>query len=206
MNKILLNPPYSQAKTKNLSHLSEISFIKESLEYMKTGGKLAAIIPQSTMIGKTKNDKNYKREILEKHSLETVITLNKDTFYGVGVNPCIAIFTAGIPQDEKKRVNFVNFTDDGYVVRKHIGLVGDGTEKSKKEYLLNVLNDYEDADTNFLVKSPITWEDEWLHSFFYYNEEIPTDEDFEKTIADYLSFEFDMKLHGRGYLFDDKTE
>ncbi|WP_317954845.1 MULTISPECIES: class I SAM-dependent DNA methyltransferase [unclassified Staphylococcus] len=206
ITKALINPPYSQAKTKNLSHLSEISFIKETLSLMKNGAKLAAIVPQSTMIGKTKNDKNYKREILENHSLDTVITLNKDTFYGVGVNPCIAVFTAGIPQDDKKRVNFVNFSDDGYVVRKHVGLVGDGTEKSKKEYLLNVLNDYEDADTNFLVKAPITWEDEWLHSFFYYNEEIPTDEDFEKTIADYLSFEFDMKLHGRGYLFDDETE
>ncbi|WP_232194128.1 class I SAM-dependent DNA methyltransferase [Mammaliicoccus sciuri] len=206
ITKALINPPYSQAKTKNLSHLSEISFIKETLALMKTGGRLAAIVPQSTMIGKTKNDKNYKREILENHTLETVITLNKDTFYGVGVNPCIAIFTAGIPQDDKKRVNFVNFSDDGYVVRKHVGLVGDGTEKSKKEYLLNVLSDYEDADTNFLVKSPITWEDEWLHSFFYYNEEIPTDDDFENTIADYLSFEFDMKLHGRGYLFDDETE
>ncbi|MDK7961497.1 adenine methyltransferase [Staphylococcus warneri] len=206
ITKALINPPYSQAKTKNLSHLSEISFIKETLSLMKNGAKLAAIVPQSTMIGKTKNDKNYKREILDNNSLETVITLNKDTFYGVGVNPCIAIFSAGIPQDDKKRVNFVNFSDDGYVVRKHVGLVGDGTEKSKKEYLLNVLNDYEDADTNFLVKAPITWEDEWLHSFFYYNEEIPTDEDFEKTIADYLSFEFDMKLHGRGYLFDDETE
>ena len=206
ITKALINPPYSQAKTKNLSHLSEISFIKETLSLMKNGAKLAAIVPQSTMIGKTKNDKNYKREILENHSLEAVLTLNKDTFYGVGVNPCIAVFTAGIPQDDKKRVNFVNFSDDGYVVRKHVGLVGDGTEKSKKEYLLNVLNDYEDAGTNFLVKSPITWEDEWLHSFFYYNEEIPTDEDFEKTIADYLSFEFDMKLHGRGYLFDDETE
>mgnify|MGYP001940385561 FL=1 len=206
ITKALINPPYSQAKTKNLSHLSEISFIKETLSLMKNGAKLAAIVPQSTMIGKTKNDKNYKREILENHSLEAVLTLNKDTFYGVGVNPCIAVFTAGIPQEDKKRVNFVNFFDDGYVVRKHVGLVGDGTEKSKKEYLLNVLNDYEDADTNFLVKAPITWEDEWLHSFFYYNEEIPTDEDFEKTIADYLSFEFDMKLHGRGYLFDDETE
>ncbi|MDU0476824.1 N-6 DNA methylase [Staphylococcus chromogenes] len=206
ITKALINPPYSQAKTKNLSHLSEISFINETLSLMKTGAKLAAIVPQSTMIGKTKNDKNYKRKILENHSLDTVITLNKDTFYGVGVNPCIAVFTAGIPQDDKKRVNFVNFSDDGYVVRKHVGLVGDGTEKSKKEYLLNVLNDYEDADTSFLVKSSITWEDEWLHSFFYYNEEIPTDEDFEKTIADYLSFEFDMKLHGRGYLFDDETE
>ncbi|QKH92075.1 class I SAM-dependent DNA methyltransferase [Staphylococcus capitis] len=206
ITKALINPPYSQAKTKNLSHLSEISFINETLSLMKSGAKLAAIVPQSTMIGKTKNDKNYKREILDNNSLETVITLNKDTFYGVGVNPCIAVFTAGIPQDDKKRVNFVNFSDDGYVVRKHVGLVGDGTEKSKKEYLLNVLNDYEDADTNFLVKAPITWEDEWLHSFFYYNEEIPTDEDFEKTIADYLSFEFDMKLHGRGYLFDDETD
>lgn len=206
ITKALINPPYSQAKTKNLSHLSEISFINETLSLMKTGSKLAAIVPQSTMIGKTKNDKNYKREILENHSLDTVITLNKDTFYGVGVNPCITIFTAGVPQYDKKRVNFINFSDDGYVVRKHVGLVGDGTEKSKKEYLLNVLNDYEDADTNFLVKSSITWEDEWLHSFFYYNEEIPTDEDFEKTIADYLSFEFDMKLHGRGYLFDDETE
>lgn len=206
ITKALINPPYSQAKTKNLSHLSEISFINETLSLMKSGAKLAAIVPQSTMIGKTKNDKNYKREILDNNSLETVITLNKDTFYGVGVNPCIAVFTAGIPQDDKKRVNFVNFSDDGYVVRKHVGLVGDGTEKSKKEYLLNVLNDYEDADTNFLVKSSITWEDEWLHSFFYYNEEIPTDEDFEKTIADYLSFEFDMKLHGRGYLFDDEVK
>lgn len=206
ITKALINPPYSQAKTKNLSHLSEISFIKETLSLMKNGAKLAAIVPQSTMIGKTKNDKNYKREILEDNSLETVITLNKETFYGVGVNPCIAIFTAGIPQDEKKRVSFINFSDDGYIVRKHVGLVGDGTEKSKKEYLLNVLNDYEDADTSFLVKSPITWEDEWLHSFFYYNEEIPNDEDFEKTIADYLSFEFDMKLHGRGYLFNDETK
>lgn len=206
ITKSLINPPYSQAKTKNLSHLSEISFIKESLSLMKPGGKLAAIVPQSTMIGKTKNDKNYKREILKNHSLDTVITLNKDTFYGVGVNPCIAVFTADTPQDDKKRVNFVNFADDGYAVRKHVGLAGDGTEKSKKEHLLNVLNDYDDADTNFLVKSPITWEDEWLHSFFYYNEEIPTNEDFEKTIADYLSFEFDMKLHGRGYLFDDETE
>lgn len=207
ITKALINPPYSQGKNKNLSHLSEISFIKETLSLMKKGGKLAAIVPQSTMTGgNKKEEKNYKREILENNSLETVITLNKETFYGIGVNPCIAIFAAGVPQDDKKRVNFVNFSDDGYVVHKHIGLVGDGTEKSKKEYLLNVLNDYEDADTKFLVKSPITWEDEWLHSFFYYNEDIPTDEEFEKTIADYLSFEFDMKLHGRGYLFNDETE
>jgi len=204
INKALINPPYSQAKTKKQSHLSEISFINRTLDLMKEGGKLAAIVPQSTMIGKNKDDKEYKKEILKNHSLDTVITLNNETFYGVGVNPCIAIFTSKVPHNEKKRVNFVNFSDDGYVVRKHIGLIGDGTEKSKKQYLLNVLNDYEDADTKFLVKSQVTPKDEWLHSFFYYNEEIPNDEDFEKTVADYLAFELDMKLHGRGYLFEDE--
>ncbi|WP_310989109.1 HsdM family class I SAM-dependent methyltransferase [Staphylococcus hominis] len=94
INKALINPPYSQAKTKKQSHLSEISFINRTLDLIKKGGKLAAIIPQSTMIGKTKTDKEYKKAILKNHSLETVITLNKETFYGVGVNPCIAIFTA----------------------------------------------------------------------------------------------------------------
>lgn len=55
-----------------------------------------------------------------------------------------------------------------------------------------------------MVKSTIQPEDEWLHSFYYFNDEIPTDADFEKTIADYLSFQFDMYTHGRGYLFDDE--
>lgn len=206
VNKILINPPYSQAKSKELHYLSEINFIKESLEMLNVGGKLCAIVPQSTMVGKTKEDRDKKRVILENHTLETVITLNKDTFYGIGTNPCIAVFTAGIPHNDKKRVDFVNFSDDGFIVRKHVGLVGDGTEKSKKDYLLDVLNGYLDADTSFIVKSTITPEDEWLHSFYYFNDTPPTIEDFKKTIADYLAFEFDMKSHGRGYLFDEQNE
>lgn len=206
ITKILINPPYSQAKTVNLHHLAEISFIKESLDMLTQGGKLCAIVPQSTMVGKTKKDKEKKKAILENHSLETVLTLNKDTFYGVGTNPCIAIFTAGIPHPENKRVNFVDFSDDGYVVRKHVGLVGDGTEKSKKDFLFDVLNDNVDADTNFIVKSTVTWEDEWLHSFYYFNETPPTAEDFMQAMADYMTFEFDMRSHGRGYLFDSNDE
>lgn len=39
---------------------------------------------------------------------------------------------------------------------------------------------------------------------YYFNEEIPSEEDFEKTMADYLTFEFNMITHGRGYLFEEK--
>ena len=35
-----------------------------------------------------------------------------------------------------------------------------------------------------MVETNIEPEDEWLHSLYYFNDEIPKEEDFEKTIAD----------------------
>lgn len=203
VNKILFNPPYSQGKTDK--SLTEINFIRHALDMLVIGGKLAVIVPLSTMVGKSKEEKEYKRKILESHTLEMVITLNKDTFHGVGTNTAIAIFEAGKPHDiAKKKVKFINFEDDGYIVRKHIGLLDDGTAKKKKNYLFDVINgNIDDVSTKFMVKSTIQHDDEWVHSFYYFNDEIPSESDFEKTIADYLSFQFDMYTHGRGYLFEE---
>ena len=202
VNKILFNPPYSQGKTGKT--LTEISFINHALDMLVKGGKLAVIVPQSTMVGKSKEEKEYKKKILEKNTLELVITLNKDTFHGVGTNPVIAVFEGGKPHPKTKKVKFINFEDDGYIVRKHIGLVDDGTADEKRKVLFDVINgDNEDYTTKYMVKSTIQSEDEWLHSFFYFNDEIPTDEDFEKKIAKYLTFKFDMYTHGRGYMFDE---
>ena len=52
-----------------------------------------------------------------------------------------------------------------------------------------------------MVKSRVEAHDEWLHSYLYYNDETPSEEDFEKTMADYLSFEFKMIANSKGYLF-----
>lgn len=201
INKILINPPYSQAKNEQTQHLSELSFIEKSLDFLNIGGKLCAIVPQSTMVGKNRHSKARKKNILKNHTLETVITLNKDTFHGVGVNPCLVVFKAGIPHPPNKRVAFINFEDDGYVVRKHVGLVGDGTEKGKREHLLEVLNGNEDDGTEFIVRTIIKDTDEWLHSFYYFNSEIPSEEIFHNTVAEYLTFKFSMTAQGKGYLF-----
>lgn len=203
VNKILFNPPYSQGKTDKT--LTEINFIRHALDMLVTGGKLAVIVPQSTMVGKSKEEKEYKKRILEKHTLDMVITVNKDTFYGVGTNPVIAVFEAGKPHDiERKKVKFINFEDDGFVVRKHIGLIDNGTAKKQRHFLFDVINgNRDDYSTKFMVKSPIQAEDEWLHSFYYFNDEKPSEADFEKTIADFLTFQFDMFTHGRGYLFEE---
>ena len=197
-----INPPYSQAKGKETAHLSEIGFIKHLLDGLVDGGRCVVIVPQSTMVGKTKEDKLIKKRILESHSLEGVITLNKSTFYGVGTNPCIAVFKAHEPHKTTKRCKFINFEDDGFIVSKHIGLVETTRAISQKVKLLNCWRDMEDAESKFLVKTTIEPEDEWLHSFYYFNDEISKEADFEKTIGDYLTFEFSMIMQGREYLFE----
>lgn len=189
-----INPPYSQAKNKETAHLSEICFIRHLLDGLADGARCAVIVPQSTMIGKTKEDKKVKQLILKQHTLEGVITLNKYTFYGVGTNPCIAVFTAHNPHPKNKYCKFVNYEDDGFVVNKHIGLVETERAKERKAHLLSCWLYDAPAETKFMVKTTIEAEDEWLHSFYYFNDELPSDEDFEKTMADYLTFEFNMIL------------
>ena len=57
---------------------------------------------------------------------------------------------------------------------------------------------------DYMVETIVEDSDEWLHSFYSYNDEIPTEQDFMNSIADYLTFEFNMVTHGRGYLFGQK--
>ena len=200
-----MNPPYSQGKVDK--NLTEISFTEHLCNSILKGGKVIVIIPQSAVTGKTKEEKAIKESILKKHTLEGVITLNKNTFYRVGTNPCIAIFTAGIPHDYKNKIcKFINFEDDGFEVQKHKGLIKTIHEKDRKEHLLKVWRGETEAETKFCVKTTIEAEDEWLHSFYYFNDEIPKEEDFEKTMADYLTFEFNMIMQGRDYIFKFKRE
>ena len=204
--KALINPPYSQAKTKETRHLSELSFIERALSLLDRKGRLAAIVPQSSMVGKTKEDKARKAKILSEHTLDAVITMNPDTFYGVGNHVVIALFTADVPHPETKKVAFINFKDDGYKVRQHLGLMGDGNEKSRRKHLLSVLNDGVADDTSFVVRSEVTATDEWQHSFFYFNDQPPTYEDFLATVADYVTWQVDMHSHGLGDLITPRVE
>ncbi len=201
----MMNPPYSQAKNSATAHLSELRFINHLLDSITRGGRVAVIIPVSAMIGKTRDDKIDKCDILRKHTLEGVISLNKNTFYRIGTVPCIAIFTAGESHPKSKRVKFINFEDDGYEVKKHVGLVETERAKDKKFYLLDCWRGkISDAPSKFMVTTTIEPSDEWLHSFYYYNDELPTENDFANTVADYLTFEFNMIAHGREYLFGAK--
>ena len=199
----MLNPPYSQG-TKEDPSLYEIAFTEHLLDSLLPNSRCAVIVQQSSVTGKTKEEQLIKESILKKHTLEGTIMLQKDTFYGIGVTPCIAIFTTGIPHNKEKVSKFINFEDDGFKVSPHIGLLETESAKDKKQHLLDVWFDRIETNTKFCVKTTVTADDEWLHSFYYFNDEIPIEKDFEKTVGDYLSFEFSMIMQGRKYLFDNE--
>ena len=196
-----MNPPYSQG-TKDDPSQYELSFLEHLLDSLTKGARAAVIVPQSSMTGKTKDEQAFKKSIMKKHTLEGVITCNGDTFYGVGVNPVIALFTAHEPHDPKKVCKFIDFREDGYEVRAHVGLIEGDSAKDKKQHLLDVWNGRTHASSKYCVETTVEPTDEWLHSFYYFNDEIPTDADFEKSIGDYLTFEFSMIMQNRDYLFE----
>lgn len=105
-----------------------------------------------------------------------------------------------------KICKFIDFRNDGYEVRAHIGLVEGDSAKDKRQHLLDVWNGRTKAASKFCVESTVKAEDEWLHSFFYFNDDIPAEMDFEKAIGDFLTFEFSMIMQNREYLFQQDGE
>lgn len=201
----MMNPPYSQGSKSNPQGY-ELSFVEHLLNSLSVGARCLVIVPQSSMTGKTKEEQTIKENILKYHTLEGVITLNTDTFYGVGTNPCIAIFTAHESHPKEHICKFIDFREDGYKVAPHIGLIETESAKDKKQHLLDVWFNRIKAPSKFCVETTVTSDDEWLHSFFYFNDETPSDKEFDKTISDYLSFEFSMIMNNRRYLFEEYEE
>lgn len=201
----MMNPPYSQGSKKNPG-LYELAFTEHLLNSVITGGRVIVIIPQSSVTGKTIEEQSLKKNILKKHTLEGVITLNKDTFYGVGTLPCIAIFKAGEPHPADKECKFIDFRDDGYRISPHIGLVQTEQAKDKNQHLLDVWFERIESESKFCVKTSVEAEDEWLHSFYYFNDEVPNGIEFEATIGKYLNFEFSMIMQNIEYLFENEND
>lgn len=201
----MLNPPYSQG-SKDKPEQYELSFAEHLLDSLVVGGRCAIIVPQSSMTGKTEEETLIKMNILKKHTLEGVITLSKETFYEVGTMPCIAIFTAGEPHPSEKMCKFINYEDDGFVVKRNVGLVETENSKDKKQHLIDVWFDKIESETKFCVKSRVEYSDEWLHSFYYFNDSVPVFKDFESVVGDYLSFEFSMIMRGKKVLFGENSQ
>ncbi|MBK1829607.1 N-6 DNA methylase [Verrucomicrobiaceae bacterium R5-34] len=119
---ILANPPFKgtideanvdpSLKSKVKTKKSELLFLMLMLRMLNQGGKCAVIVPDGVLFGASKAHIGVRRELIDKHQLEAVISLPSGVFKPyAGVSTAILIFTKGGRTDD---VWFYNVEQDGY--------------------------------------------------------------------------------------------
>lgn len=183
----LMNPPYSQKK----SDESEYHFIENMLDMLEEGGSGIVIVPIGKACSLDKSDVIYKRNILKKHTLLSVMKLNIQLFgNAASTHTCIMVFEAHRPHDkETTPVWLANWSEDGYEVLKHRGRVLTGDWKSIKNQWLR---DYraKTVRSSYSTIANLDEKDEWIvdaHIDTDYSE--LTVGNFMQSIQDYLAFQ-----------------
>lgn len=157
----VINPPYSMSKKRGQEKLHELNFALTTLNALKQHGRFAIIAPVSCFIGKDKVTLAYKKQILEKHTLEAVISMPDQLFYPVGAVTAIGIFTAHVPHSGTKKTWFYSLKDDGFEITNKQRLDINSLWADKKSNLLELFENktiIEGKSAYVTIKT----EDEWI--------------------------------------------
>ncbi|MBU1669241.1 SAM-dependent methyltransferase [bacterium] len=178
-----INPPYAQKG----EGLHELDFIYHTLNMLKTGGQLVAIVPMSCAIQAHKT----KNKLLRDHRLKAVMSMPDDLFSPVGVVTCIMVFEAHIPhnRDENYKSWFGYWKNDGYVKSKKFGRsdLNETWEDIKSTWLEGYREREVVAEQS--VKVQVGANDEWCaEAYLETDYSTLTEEDFAAEIKKYAIF------------------
>ena len=199
-NVFLLNPPYS-AKGKGLI------FVDEALSRMEKG--YGAVLIQENA-GSGQGDV-YAGRILKKNTLVASVHMPAGLFNGkASVQTAIYLFQVNRPHEEDDIVTFIDFSEDGYSRQNR--------KKSTQEVNLrntdHALERYDEVAAICLGKKPKTdyytesngkvirdtitlAGNDWTFNQHKKIDTTPTEEDFKKTVADYLAWKVSAILKGQ---------
>lgn len=183
----LLNPPY---KTK-ASDIEEFEFILNNLDALEPGGICIAIIPISCVIEKSVTAENLKKRVLEKHTLEAVLSMPEELFHNSKVNTvtCAVIITAKKPHPKGKKTWFAYCRDDGFVKIKNKGRIdARHTWENIKESWVTAYRNREVID-RFSLMREVNEKDEWcVEAYLETDYDKFVFDDYETTVKKYLMF------------------
>ena len=187
---LMLNPPYNDNKFKNYG----LEFVELGLSKMKKGSK--GIIITSSSAGQ--NENQTAKNILSKHTLIASIKMPNDLFKNadISVPTSIYVFSAKEPHNFNKTVRFIDFSNDGYKRTKRYTQSLDFPEQ-RYEDIKKIFNNGVNAKvnkslwelSNICVDDYITPNSgDWNFESHIKEEEL-NEEDFEKTIINYMNYE-----------------
>ena len=198
-NVFLLNPPYSAAG-------KGFNFVEEALSQMTTG--YACILIQDS--AGNGQGLPYTKRILKHNTLEASIKMPMGLFGNkASVSVYIFVFKVNRPHEEDDIVTFIDFSEDGYSRQNRkkstqdVNLRNtDHAEERYEEVLALVLGkkpktNYYTEENGKVIKDTISLEgNDWLYIQHQKLDTTPTEEDFKKTVANYLSFRVKNLLEG----------
>lgn len=195
-DRLLLNPPFSYDG-------NGMPFLEFGLNHMQPGGLAAIIVQDSAGSGKAAA---LNKRILKHHTLKASIKMPGDLFQpNAGVQTSIYILQAGIAHDFDNTVKFIDFRNDGYK-RTARGLNEQGSPDARYEDIVKIYK----AGTKAAL--PEAHEKLWDLEKIYVEDQIsnsgsdwnfeqhktidtsPSQEDFLKTVGNYLSWEVSQLL------------
>lgn len=198
-NVFLLNPPYS-APGKGLN------FVDEALSQMQTGYG-AVLIQENAGSGQ---GEAYAQHILKENTLLASIHMPADLFNGKSsVQTAIYLFKVNRAHETDDMVTFIDFSEDGYARQNR----KKSTQKVNLRNVDHALERYDEivaiclgkkpkteyyTEANGLViKDTITLNgDDWTFNQHKKIDTTPTEDDFKKTVADYLAWRVSAILKG----------
>ena len=184
----LLNPPY---KSNKKTDTDELEFVLNNLDYLSHGGSCVAIVPMQSALAQKGKVYELKKKLLEKHSLEAVLSMPNELFFNSKVNvvSCIMIFTAHKPHPKNKETYFGYYKDDGLVKRKGKGRIDafGHWEKIKEKWLSNYIN--RKRDPGLSINQVVTAKMEWVaEAYMETDYSILNENLFIEEVKKYLSY------------------
>jgi type I restriction-modification system DNA methylase subunit len=150
----------------------ELEFVLNNLDRLEAGGTCVAIVPITCATAPDGTIAEWKRKIMDRHTLEAVMSLPTELFHNSKTNvvTCVMVFTAHHPHKLRKKTWFGYWRDDGFVKTKHRGRVDLNGDWSKiKESWVNSFKN-RDSIPSISITKEVGPEDEWCAEAY-----LPTD-------------------------------
>ena len=217
INVVLMNPPYNATKRccnpeytkKWKSDQKEdpskgFHFVEWVCDHVSHNCKVAVLLPMQAAIGNSKEVKQFKKQMLDKYTLEAVFSLPSEVFYpGASAVACCMIFDLSQSHSRSNKETFFGYyRDDKFIKRKGLGRIestdkeGNSLWSKTEDYWLNLYKNKKEV-AGMSVMHKVSFEDEWLAEAYMETDYSKlTEADFQQTLNEYLAY---LMREGRIY-------
>tara|TARA_A100001015_G_scaffold320006_1_gene444857 strand:- start:179 stop:2527 length:2349 start_codon:yes stop_codon:yes gene_type:complete len=183
------NPPYPTEK----DDIPEFDFLFNLLDAVQKNGTVITIIPTSCVLSTNQQQNFLKEKLLEKHTLEAVLSMPDELFYNSKVSTvtCIVVITAHQPHPNGKETYFGYWKNDGFEKMKYQGRVDSNNKWNsiKSNWISSFKN--KTIIPGFSIMKEVGFNDEWIaEAYFEADYKLLKTQNFIETIKHYLGFRF----------------